>query len=168
MRSLVRPQNAAFPTNNIVIAHEGAAGVVKMRMDRMEAMGCPDEADLAPWFAVKNASMAPRSPRHLRRSPIMAANQAGFSPKAAGGKPTQALPEVWKDWRGFYARDELQWCGPRPSWRKPGAPEIRNGRALPISRSASPVWLVIALIASRKRNAVKFGSIARLRAWSLP
>ena len=93
-------ENAAFLTNNIVIAHEGAAVVVKMRMDRMEAMGSQ----------MKLISAMVRGKKRFDGSKIAAASEkiadhgrksSRLFPKGSGGKPTQASPEVWKDWQGF-------------------------------------------------------------------
>jgi cytochrome c556 len=94
------PQNGAFPTKNIVIAHEGATGVVKMRMDRMEAMGAQ----------MKLISAMVRGKKRFDGSKIAAASEkiadhgrksSKLFPKGSWKKPTQALPKVWKDWRGF-------------------------------------------------------------------
>jgi cytochrome c556 len=83
-----------------VIAHKGATGVVKMRMDRMEAMGAQ----------MKLISAMVRGKKRFDGSKIAAASEkiadhgrksGKLFPKGSWKKPTQALPNVWKDWRGF-------------------------------------------------------------------
>ena len=83
-----------------MIAHEGATGVVKMRMDRMEAMGAQ----------MKLISAMVRGKKRFDGSKIAAASEkiadhgrksSKLFPKGSWKKPTQALPKVWKDWRGF-------------------------------------------------------------------
>jgi len=93
-------QNGAFPTKDFVIVHKGAMGVVKMRMDRMEAMGAE----------MKRIGAMVRGKKRFDGSKIAAASEkiadhgrksSKLFPKGSGEKPTQALPKVWKDWRGF-------------------------------------------------------------------
>jgi len=93
-------QNGAFPTKNILIAHKDATGIVKMRMDRMEAMGTE----------MKRISAIVRGKKRFDGSKIAAASEkiaehgrksSRLFPKGSGKKPTRASPKIWKDWRGF-------------------------------------------------------------------
>ncbi len=93
-------QNSVFPAKNFVIASNGATGVVKMRMDRMKAMGTE----------MKRIGAMVRGKRRFDGSKIAAASEkiadhgrksSKLFPKGSWQKPTRALPKIWKDWRGF-------------------------------------------------------------------
>jgi cytochrome c556 len=93
-------QNGVFPTKNITIVHKGATGIVKMRMDRMEEMG----------VQMKLIGAMVRGKKRFDGSKIAAASEkiaehgrksSRLFPKGSWKKPTQALPKIWKDWRGF-------------------------------------------------------------------
>ncbi len=101
----VRVQSGAtnidvFSAIEIVVAHKGATGFVKKRMDRMEAIGAEMKLIGAMvrgkkrFDGSKIAAASERIARHGRK-------MNKLFPKGSWKKPTHALPKVWKDWRGF-------------------------------------------------------------------
>ena len=85
---------------DIVVAHKGATGFVKKRMNRMEAIGAE----------MKQIGAMVRGKKRFDGSKIAAASERiaqhgrklnRLFPKGSLKKPTQASPKVWKDWRGF-------------------------------------------------------------------
>ncbi|NKB19424.1 MAG: hypothetical protein GKS01_02660 [Alphaproteobacteria bacterium] len=93
-------QLSGFPQTSIVVAHKGATGMVKMRMDRMEAMGAEMKRigamvrDKKGFDGSKISAASERIAQHGRKSNKL-------FPQGSLKKPTQALPKIWKDWQGF-------------------------------------------------------------------
>ncbi|MDC0948233.1 cytochrome c [Gammaproteobacteria bacterium] len=84
--------------------HDGAMGVVKERMDRMESIGKAMKAlrgqvrENPPNFAAlgENVTVIQGAAEGI----------ADLFPEGSGGEPSEALPSVWEDWEGFVAAAE--------------------------------------------------------------
>jgi len=93
-------KNVVFPSNNLVIFHKAATGIIQIRMDSMKLMGAE----------IKRISAMIRGKRPFDGSKIAAASEriAGhghkFSrllPEGTWNKPSRVSPKIWKDWGGF-------------------------------------------------------------------
>lgn len=83
------------------LAHGGATGIVKERMDGMSAMGKAVKV-LAPMMR----GQTPYDADQVRASADVMIVHAGeqmtrLFPEGTGGMPSAALPSVWKDWESF-------------------------------------------------------------------
>lgn len=91
----------ALAASGVALAHGGATGIVKERMDGMSAMG----------KAVKTLSMMMRGeveydPEQVKREAAVIETHAGerltsLFPTGSGGAPSEAKPTVWSDWAEF-------------------------------------------------------------------
>jgi cytochrome c556 len=86
-----------------VLAHSGAAGVVKQRMDAMEAIATATKA-LAGISARKTAY----DPQTIRSHAMTLQMHSGQSltrlfPKDSISGPSEASPEIWANWQDFSA-----------------------------------------------------------------
>lgn len=85
----------------VAIAHSGASGVVKQRMDLMEDMGESMDT-LADMFKGKT----PYDPDAVksaagRINELAGENIADLFPEGSLHPPSEALPEIWDDWQYF-------------------------------------------------------------------
>lgn len=84
----------------LALAHEGATGVVKERMDLMKGQGKNMKliGDMAkgkiPFDAKKAAAAAHDLGETTKKIPEL-------FPKGSGGHPSEALDDVWTDWDRF-------------------------------------------------------------------
>tara|TARA_B100000123_G_scaffold203383_1_gene153179 strand:- start:226 stop:675 length:450 start_codon:yes stop_codon:yes gene_type:complete len=83
------------------IAHEGASGVVKERMDGMKAIGqqvkimVPMMKGTLPYDPAKVAQSAEIIERHAGE------NFTSLFPEGSDGKPSEAHADIWSDWSKF-------------------------------------------------------------------
>lgn len=92
--------NAFFERNKFVIAHKGATGVVKMRMDHMKAIG----ADMRRISSMVRGKTRFDGLEIAAASKRIAVNGLKFNklfPEGTSGEPSQASEKIWKDWQGF-------------------------------------------------------------------
>ncbi len=82
------------------VAHSGATGVVKERMDRFEAS--KDSAKVLRG-AVKSADFAAIEAEAVALN-AWASEMLEYFPEGSGGSPSEALDTVWSDWDGFSAK----------------------------------------------------------------
>ena len=106
--SLVLAGLSAVPKPEGASAHEGATGVVKLRMKAMSKL----EKRLRP---VRDMAKGKRKfdAEILRERALHTIDVAGkipsLFPKGSHRPPTEAKPEVWKDWPGFLQKaDDLE------------------------------------------------------------
>lgn len=83
------------------VAHEGATGVVKERMEGMEAIGQQVKI-LVPMLK----GTLPYEPAKVEQSAGIIENHAGENltklfPEGSVGKPSEAHPDIWEDWSKF-------------------------------------------------------------------
>lgn len=88
------------------LAHSGATGVVKERMDGMLALGQTIK-DLSPMMR----GQAELDEDAIRAGADVMISHAGeqmtrLFPEGSGGMPSEALPTVWEDWEEFAALAE--------------------------------------------------------------
>ena len=85
------------------LAHSGATGIVKERMDGMSAMGRVVK-ELTPMMRGQSTYDAERV-RVAADVMIMHAGEqmTEVFPEGSGGNPSAALPAVWEDWEEFSA-----------------------------------------------------------------
>jgi cytochrome c556 len=83
------------------LAHEGATGIVKERMDAMTESGKAMKAATESIRA--NRDLASIKDRALAIS-ATAARIAALFPPGSDQKPTDAKPEIWSHWDDFTAR----------------------------------------------------------------
>ncbi|MGE3248080.1 MAG: cytochrome c [Beijerinckiaceae bacterium] len=85
---------------NLTSAHQGAKGVVKQRMDLMKDIS----KDLKSVLQMVNGQKA-FDGKSVAAAALAIANHAGqipkLFPKGSSGHPSEATPDVWKDWNGF-------------------------------------------------------------------
>lgn len=93
-------RNVVFPSNELVIAHKGATGVIRTRMDHMKAMGTE----------IKKIGTMIRGKRPFDGSQIAAASERiighghkfnGLFPEGTWKEPSRASLKIWKDWGSF-------------------------------------------------------------------
>ena len=102
LRILIGAITALTMTASITaIAHEGAHGVVKERMDGMKAIGQQVKV-MVPMM--KGA--LPYDPDAVEKSAGIIESHAGekltkLFPEGSDGEPSEALPEIWEDWSKF-------------------------------------------------------------------
>ncbi|WP_209010863.1 cytochrome c [Labrenzia sp. PHM005] len=92
---------AVILTSAIVFAHGGATGIVKKRMDAMEAIG--GNMKLAGQML---RGQKPYDAAALRQAAETIAENAGekltrLFPEGSLMPPTEARPEIWQDWDKF-------------------------------------------------------------------
>jgi len=83
------------------LAHSGATGIVKERMDGMSAMG-----DVVKNIAAMMRGDKPYDAAAVRDGATVIASHSGEAmtrlfPEDSGGKPSEARPEIWSDWDTF-------------------------------------------------------------------
>ena len=88
---------ASFETSG----HGGATGIVKERMDLMESMG-----DALKALAAMMKGEQPYDAEKVRSLALTIADKSGETmtelfPEASLDPPTEALPEIWSDWKRF-------------------------------------------------------------------
>lgn len=88
------------------LAHGGATGIVKERMDAMSAMGDATKA-VAPMMRGE----APYDADALRQAAESFRSHAGEAmtslfPEGSGGAPSEARDEIWENWDAFAALAE--------------------------------------------------------------
>ncbi|KNG95678.1 c-type cytochrome [Pseudaestuariivita atlantica] len=85
----------------IALAHSGATGVVKQRMDGMAAMQKAVKA-ITPIMRGQ-VDYDPEAVRAFAASVEMHSGEAmtKLFPEGTGGKPSEAKDSVWSDWEGF-------------------------------------------------------------------
>ena len=90
-------------TAGVALAHGGATGIVKERMDGMVAMQkavkavTPIMRGQAEYNADKVRAFAEAVEMHSGEA------MTKLFPEGTGGKPSEAKAEVWSDWEGFEA-----------------------------------------------------------------
>jgi cytochrome c556 len=89
---------ALFAT--LALAHEGATGVVKERMDLMKGQQEDMKllGDMAKGKVPFEAAKAAAAARDLNTT---AKKIADLFPEGSNGHPSDALPAIWKDWDRF-------------------------------------------------------------------
>ena len=88
---------------SLVLAHGGATGVVKERMEAMEAISKANKS-LSAMFK----GDVDYDPASVRDSALRIKRHAGEAmtelfPEGSDGKPSEALPMIWDDWATFEA-----------------------------------------------------------------
>lgn len=83
------------------IAHEGATGVVKERMDGMKAIGQQVKI-MVPMLK----GTLPYDPKQVATSAGIIEDHSGENftklfPEGSDGHPSEALPDIWSDWSKF-------------------------------------------------------------------
>lgn len=91
----------AFGGASVALAHEGATGVVKERMELMKSLGAATK-ELAAMMRGKRDYDADR----VRELAERIAGHGGTAmtekfPEGSLDKPSRATPEVWEDWDEF-------------------------------------------------------------------
>ena len=93
-------ENVKFSSNKLIVAHQDATGVIKMRMDNMKSIGAE----------IKKIGAMIRGKRPFDGSQIAAASERiigyGYKfkklfPEGTGKDPSQASQKIWTDWDGF-------------------------------------------------------------------
>ncbi|MGB0505539.1 MAG: c-type cytochrome [Pikeienuella sp.] len=84
------------------MAHSGATGKVKERMDGMKAMGAAMKT-VGPMAQGKSPYEAQAVRDAGRAIEAHAQKMVGLFPKGSDHKPTRALPDVWSNDAGFQA-----------------------------------------------------------------
>jgi cytochrome c556 len=81
-------------------AHSGATGIVKKRMETMKDVGAvmKELGAMVKGDASFNASTVTRRAGDLK---IHAANMPALFPEGSIHGPSEALPQIWKDFEGF-------------------------------------------------------------------
>ncbi|HHI82828.1 MAG TPA: cytochrome c [Rhizobiales bacterium] len=88
-----------------VLAHKGATGIVKKRMEAMKEMGKGMKtvglmiSGRKDYDAVQVRAAARMIRAHAQKIP-------GLFPEGSGHKPSVARAEIWKDWQRFKAQAE--------------------------------------------------------------
>ena len=82
------------------VAHEGATGIVKQRMDGMESMSVAMKA-IQRHLAARDFAAIQAEVGRLR---IFAARVPSWFPPGGDAKSSDALPAVWQRWPDFAAR----------------------------------------------------------------
>lgn len=85
------------------IAHEGATGVIKERMDGMEAIGQQIKI-MVPMMK----GTLPYDPEQVAKSAAIIESHSGETftalfPEGSDEKPSEALSDIWDDWSKFTA-----------------------------------------------------------------
>lgn len=85
----------------VVWAHSGATGIVKERMDLMDSLKTAMQT-LKPYFQGKQVY----DPQVVKNNAELIRDSAGekmsrLFPENSLQKPSEALPEIWKDWSSF-------------------------------------------------------------------
>lgn len=83
------------------LAHEGATGIVKTRMDAMESMGKSLKEISRRLRANQNLAGIEGEASHIRET---AAHITALFPPGGDTKPTDALPAIWRRWPEFQAK----------------------------------------------------------------
>lgn len=88
------------------IAHEGATGVVKERMDAMKSIGQQVKI-MVPMLK----GTLPYDPAQVEKSASIIENHSGetftaFFPEGSTHHPSEAMPDIWDDWSEFTALSE--------------------------------------------------------------
>lgn len=83
------------------IAHEGATGVIKERMDGMEAIGQQVKV-MVPMMK----GTLPYDPEQVAKSATIIENHSGETftalfPEGSNEKPSEALSDIWDEWSKF-------------------------------------------------------------------
>ena len=88
----------AIPTQTL--AHSGATGIVKKRMETMKDVGAvmKELGAMVKGDANFDASTVARRAGDLK---IHAANMPALFPEGSIHGPSEALPQIWKDFEGF-------------------------------------------------------------------
>lgn len=81
-------------------AHSGATGIVKKRMETMKDVGAvmKELGAMVKGDARFDASMVARRAGDLK---VHAANMPALFPEGSIHGPSEALPQIWKDFEGF-------------------------------------------------------------------
>lgn len=92
---------AALTISVSALAHGGASGIVKQRMDAMSSMG-DSVKKLVPVMQGK----LPYDPQMVRDTAALIGKHAGETltklfPEGSGGGPSEAKAEIWQDWQAF-------------------------------------------------------------------
>jgi cytochrome c556 len=84
----------------LAVAHAGATGVVKERMDAMKEMG-----EVTKYLALWSRGILPHDPERLRATAQILSSRMENSlerfPEGSLHSPTEALPTIWEDWPAF-------------------------------------------------------------------
>lgn len=95
----------AAATGLSVLAHEGASGVVKQRMEAMKAISRSQKQIIAmiraerPFNAAKVAAAARGIEQHATQMPQL-------FPEGSHHGVSEASPDIWQEWEGFVALSE--------------------------------------------------------------
>ncbi|QGG81012.1 hypothetical protein GH975_10710 [Litorivicinus lipolyticus] len=90
----------ALMVSAAALAHDGASGVVKERMDRF---GASKDSAKAIRGGLKSGDFA-RIQTHARALNTWAAEMTTYFPEGSNPSPSEALDSVWTDWAGFSAK----------------------------------------------------------------
>lgn len=97
---------AALGLATAALAHAGATGVVKERMDAMKSMGDAIKA-IKPMMsgeAEYDAATVRDAAQTIER--LSGKTMTGKFPEGSTGHPSEAKPEIWSDWERFQALAE--------------------------------------------------------------
>lgn len=83
------------------LAHEGATGVVKQRMDEMTRMNNHLKVILRALRARKDLDRIPAEAAAIH---AIAGNIGALFPRGSGGHPSAAKDRVWRQWADFEAK----------------------------------------------------------------
>lgn len=94
---------AALLATTVAFAHGGATGVVKERMDAMDAMG-----EAVKTLAAMMRGETKYNAETVRETAAVIDNHAGEAmtalfPEGSDGEPSEAKPAIWTDWQEFQA-----------------------------------------------------------------
>ncbi len=93
----------ALALSSVVLAHSGATGVVKERMDAMKAIGKAMKS-----LTVMMRGQAEYDAGAVKQAAIVVQSHAGqemtgLFPAGSNHTPSEALPAIWQDWPRFEA-----------------------------------------------------------------
>ena len=84
----------------MAVAHKGATGIVKQRMDAMKAVADATKtvAQMVKGQTAFDANLAASAAEEIKGH---ASNMADLFPQDSLDHPSEALPAIWKDWAKF-------------------------------------------------------------------
>lgn len=86
-----------------VIAHEGAMGIVKERMDYMKALG-DNTKPLGAMFKGEVAYDQATAREHAAHLAEAAPQMLALFPEGSNDDPSEALPVIWEQWEDFQVK----------------------------------------------------------------
>jgi cytochrome c556 len=85
---------------SVTLAHQGATGIVKERMDMMKSMGDANKA-IGDMIKGKTTFDAAQIAEHARTINRQSQDILGHFPEGSLQKVSEALPQIWEDWPRF-------------------------------------------------------------------